>query len=50
MNVPTPLHQEQQPYHISTQEKLSFGPATPRVPPISQLPPCSTLLIDLWRR
>ena len=30
MYVPTPLHQEPSPYHVSMQENLSFRPATPR--------------------
>ena len=28
LSVPTPLHQEPWPFHVSTQENLSFGPAT----------------------
>ena len=28
MNVPTPLHHEPWPFHISTQENFSYGPAT----------------------
>ena len=29
MKVPTPLHEEPQPYHISTQGNFSFRPAIP---------------------
>ena len=38
MNVPTPLHCEPQPYHISTQENLSFRPAAPRGHPSPSYP------------
>ena len=33
LSVPTPLCQEPQPFHVSTHENISFGPATPRVCP-----------------
>ena len=33
LSVPTPLCQEPQPFHVSTQENLSFRPATPRASP-----------------
>ena len=33
LSVPTPLHQEPWLFHVSTQENVSFRPATPRAPP-----------------
>ena len=38
MNVPTPLHQEPWLFHISMQENLSYGPATPRTHPSPSYP------------
>ena len=38
MNVPTPLHQEPQTYHVYKQENLSFRPATPRACPSPSYP------------
>ena len=38
MNVPTPLLQEPQPFHVSTQENLSYGSATPRMHPSPNYP------------
>ena len=35
LNVPTPLHQEPWPFHVLTQENLSFGSATHRAHPSS---------------
>ena len=31
LSVPTPLCWTSQPFHVSTQENLSFGPATPSI-------------------
>ena len=38
MNVPTPLHWEPWPFHISMQENLSYRPATPRTHPPPSYP------------
>ena len=35
LNIPTPLHREPWLYHVSPQENLSFGPATPKACPSS---------------